>query len=56
MNVPRTPEERAAYYREQAVVADNATTAAGSDIMAKSFEKLARDWRDLADSAEKLHL
>ena len=45
-----------AYYREQAAVAEQAATTAGSDVMMKCFEKLARDWRDLADSAEKLHL
>ncbi len=55
MSEAPTCTERAAYYREQAAVAEQESRSTVSAIMSESYRKLARDWLELAESAEKLH-
>ena len=49
----QAPAVRAAYYREQALLADRAVANSRNAEMAAAFREMAAEWRRLAEQAER---
>ncbi len=53
MTKDQSPEDLAAYYRKQALLADGEASRAPDQITSEAFRKIASQWRALAEQLER---